>query len=296
LSGDTHRGAEAPPPLFYAAFVAGGPIVIGTITDVAVSEPLDGVERGRLALAVEKVLRGDGVGESLELPFERLPQDGRRPPVLWDHAAPEAGKHVCVILAPGPSRGVPPQTARCVFEVNGPGAAYLTVLERMVELESAPDSVRIAALDDPPPQVRALATELLLHSRDRADPEVRSTLFRALGTRARSGELRAEERLQAIGLLGFRVYDGFSRDDAVNYEVLSLLASLLADGEPRVRAQAAAILHGYLLGPGTVKPSPERITVDRDHVLKQLKRDIAAGVPFAAQAEGLRDVLEKSRP
>lgn len=281
---------EYTPPMLYSAYTAGGPIVLGTITDVR--RTAGEADRGELTIAIEEELRGVGLPAALDLPFERRPRETTRPPLLWDRVPPEAGKRVCVILENDASAG------RCVLDIDGADNRFLPVLKRMVALETLPAPERkvklLGALTDSSPLVRALATELLLAMEASGSPEIRRELLGALLGLARDPRRTLAERLQAASFAGFKVYDGFSADDPVNYEVLSSLTGLLTDPETRIRGNAAHMLHGYLLGAGTLRPSPQRIRIDeRERVLGQLKKDIEARSYFADAAAGLLELFAK---
>jgi hypothetical protein len=283
---------QAAPAGFFAAFTAGGPILIGLVADVKPAAAGEPVTKGDLIMEVEETLRGRDLPDTLELPFELRGADPRRPPTLWDRVSPRAGKRVCVILAPGKD----PRLARCVLDLDGDDMALLPVLRRMLELEALPEGDRrsklLAALADSAPWIRALAAELFLATEARADPRARSELLAALAPAARDRDRPLDERLQAVSITGLKVYDGFTADDPVNYEVLSFLAGLLTDPSSRVRGEAVHLLHGYLLGAGTLRPSAPRIQLgERERTIEQLKRDIEDRTYFAGAAGELLVLL-----
>lgn len=282
------EGVSAP-SLLYLAFTQGGPILIGDIVKVEFlgNKGDESSTRGELTVTISDRIRGRELPQELALPFVLGEQRSlKRPAFVWNRVHPKEGKQVCLILQELHGQ----LFASCVLDLDSGEGVFVPILRRMVGLEGQATQGRkqelFDALSDTSPLIRTLSVELLVGKIAPSVPVVRTELFEVLEAIARDDKLPADRRIEAIGMIGHKVYDGFSPDGELNVKILSFLMNTLADRERGARGEAVQILHGYLFAGGATKPSVDKLEIqDPQKIIQHLRQDIQDGQYYAAQAE-----------
>jgi hypothetical protein len=184
----------------------------------------------------------------------------------------------------------------CVLDMDSPDAEAVPLLQRMVALsgafhENKLDAMR-AALSDREVEIRNLAVEYLTSAGMR-DPEVRLFVFDHFAPIAL--DTNSPLRMEALESIK-SAYDSFSKESAVNYQILSFIADRMGDPDPMIRSIAVQCLHSKLFGGGKNRPEFARIVIaDRASIIRQLRKDIGSDQEFADQAKRVLGLLISGR-
>ena len=261
-------------------------IIAGTIKEVrpgSADAPLGSYRSAASAtISINRYLRGPEIpAESINLLVDwtdgpSKPWNFHKP--FWYDVNVKPGEKLLLGLLSademGEPRGGPYEfRAICVVEYDAYSSA-IPIFERMVRLESAEGSAKIArmkqALSDPTPAIRAIAINYLTSVRVR-DPHVRRFVFQHFAPIAL--QTKNPERRDALYAIT-QAYDPFAGGTELNYQILSFISERMVDPDPLVRSDALQCIYNHLFGGGTDQPDPVKIHLsNRKLVVQQLRSD-----------------------
>ena len=178
--------------------------------------------------------------------------------------------------------------AVCAVDLNSQ-SGILPAIERMVRLDSAEGSAKIAAMEDALSDsslaVRELA-EGYLNSVEVRDPAVRQFVFQHFAPILL--DTQSPQRGEALAAID-SAYDPFAGGSELNYRILSFIADRMGDQDPRIRSIAIQCIYSHLFGE-TNRKDPAKIKLtNRADVLQQLRRDASGSLRSIHEYDAQRE-------
>ena len=282
-SGQLASAQSSAPPFLYSAFVRGGAIVIGSIVDV--QHTPSGM--GNLTVSIDEQLRGPAVPKQIEIRFTLHGVSPKRGPFIWDRVHPEVGKTILLILDPRT-----PWSAAAVVDATSSDAPWVQAVKRMILLENSDKAAALDSISDSVPVISKLAVDLLLNKLCISDDPCRATVLQRLEAVALDKSRKETDRMQAVSIIGFKIYTPFAPESEISQRAISVLFRLLADPDGQVRSEAVQILYGYFFGGGTIHPLIPKLDAQaRSSIVSQLQSDVEGHQSLTLQEERLLELI-----